>query len=54
MKNLIGAIICFFRGRHKYVVHEEFKRIGTNEHYKIYKCERCGEIHHEIITKINP
>ena len=54
MKKLIGKIICFFTRKHKYVVKEEFKRIGTNEYCKIYICERCGKIHHEIIRKINP
>ena len=54
MKKFIGSIICFFKGRHKYIIKETFKRIGTNEYYKIYVCERCGKVHHEVTRKINP
>lgn len=54
MKKIIGKIICFFIGKHNYKVHETFKRIGTNEYYKIYQCERCGHIKHEVTTTINP
>lgn len=54
MKKLIGKIVCFLTGKHKYTVKENFKRIGTNEYYKIYVCERCGKVKHEVSTKINP
>lgn len=54
LKKSIGKIICFFKRKHKYVIKEEFKRIGTNEYYKIYICERCGKIKHVISKTINP
>lgn len=52
MKNLFNRIICAIVG-HRYTVTETFKRIGTNEYYKVYRCSRCGKIFHEVTTKIN-
>lgn len=54
MKKIINRLICFFKGKHKYVRKEEFKRIGTNEYHKFYICERCGHIKYEVSETINP
>lgn len=53
MKNIINKLICLIIG-HNYCIQETFRRIGTNEYYKAYKCKRCGKIFHEITQKINP
>lgn len=51
MIKFLKSFICLFIG-HNYKVEETFKRIGTNEYYKIYVCKRCGKIKHMVSTNL--